>query len=72
MIIWRIAVVEESNWRMVNVLLVDTDDSFLSRVVHAFENNTKNVILARAHTPAEARALTAASPCDIPATAEKR
>jgi signal transduction histidine kinase len=52
-------------FRKIQVLLVDPDDAFAVRVTRAFKSLNGRTVLARAHTLAEARALSAATHYDV-------
>ena len=53
------------DWKKIQVLLVDPDDAFANRVGRAFRSVNGRAELARAHTLAEARALSATSRYDV-------
>jgi signal transduction histidine kinase len=53
------------NWRKIQVLLVDPDDSFAGRVERAFKSLNGRAAVGRAHTLTEARARLAAAPPDV-------
>jgi DNA-binding response OmpR family regulator len=53
------------DWRKIQILLVDPDESFATQVARAFKKMNGRAILGRAHTLAEARARLAAVPNDV-------
>ena len=53
------------DWRKIQALLVDPDDTFAARVGRAFKSVNGRAALARAHTLAEARALSATTSYDV-------